>query len=140
MSHEVGHEELMAYLDGELRPDRRDAVAAHVERCAECNREFVIFQRMKEDLNAMTMQEPSGRSLWDGVSRRLTQPAGWLLLTSGLVVLGVWGVWSWATSPETFWRKLAIGAVVIGALLLLLSAILDRFRDLKADPYREIQQ
>lgn len=140
MKHEVGSEELMRYLDGELPAGRRDAVAAHLERCTECHREFVIYQRMKEDLGAMTTNDGSGPDLWTAISRRIAQPAGWLFMTGGLVVLGAWGVWSWITSPEMFWRKLAVGAVVVGAALLLASAILDRLRDVRTDPYREIQR
>ncbi len=140
MSHELGHEDLMRYLDDELPPDRRAAVAAHLEACTECHREFVIFQRMKEDLLAMSTDDGSTSSLWTVVSRQITQPLGWVLMLGGLVVLTAWAVWSWLTSPEVFWRKLAIGAVVVGALFLLLSAILDRVREYRTDPYREIQR
>lgn len=35
-THPVGQEELMAYFDEELSTERRAAVAAHLEQCAEC--------------------------------------------------------------------------------------------------------
>ncbi len=35
-NHRFEHEELMAYLDGELSTDRATAAVAHLERCAEC--------------------------------------------------------------------------------------------------------
>jgi hypothetical protein len=34
--HPIAPEELMAYLDGELSPERASSAAAHVESCAEC--------------------------------------------------------------------------------------------------------
>jgi len=37
-NHPVEPEELMAYLDGELPPDRAVSAAAHLERCPECQR------------------------------------------------------------------------------------------------------
>jgi hypothetical protein len=51
-----------------------------------------------------------------------------------------WSVWTYATSPELFWRKLAVGSIVIGAALLLVSALVDRVRELPTDPYRRIQR
>jgi len=36
INHPIEHEELMAYLDGELSPDRAGAAAGHLERCREC--------------------------------------------------------------------------------------------------------
>jgi hypothetical protein len=35
-AHPLQEEELMAYLDGELRPDLASIAAAHLERCSEC--------------------------------------------------------------------------------------------------------
>lgn len=35
-THAFDREEVMAYLDGELAPERAAAVAAHLEQCAEC--------------------------------------------------------------------------------------------------------
>jgi uncharacterized protein (DUF983 family) len=67
-------------------------------------------------------------------------PAAWVLLIAGAVALSVWAAWTYVTSPESFWQKLFVAAVVVGLGLLLLSAIGDRLRDLKTDPYREIQR
>jgi anti-sigma factor RsiW len=140
VGHEVSHDDLMRYLDDELPAARRDEVALHLERCTECRREFIVFQRMKGDLLAMARENHVGPSLWDGISRRLARPVGWLFLAGGGIALAGWGIWSYVTSPEVFWRKLAVGAVVVGAALLLLSAIIDRVRALASDPYREIQR
>jgi anti-sigma factor RsiW len=34
--HPIAQEELMAYLDGELSPDRAATAAGHLEHCREC--------------------------------------------------------------------------------------------------------
>ena len=65
---------------------------------------------------------------------------GWLLVVAGTVVLTAWGVYSYIKSPEDLWTKLATGALVIGFVLLLLSAVLDRVRDLRTDRYREVER
>jgi hypothetical protein len=140
MSHEVGHEDLMRFLDDELPPDRRNAVDAHIEQCTECNRDLHVFRSLKGDLSAIAMRNEPGPSLWATINRRLTQPLGWVLLLTGTVVIAGWAVWSYLTSPELFWQKLAVGSIVVGAALLLLSAIVDRVRELPSDPYRQIQR
>lgn len=130
----------MRLLDGELPAERQAAVRAHLDACTECRRDFVIYQRMKGELQAMAMETGAGPSLWDAVSRRLFRPTGWLLILAGAVALSAWGVYSWITTPEELWTKLATGAVVIGFALLLLSAILDRVVALRTDRYREIER
>ena len=63
-----------------------------------------------------------------------------MLIIVGASVLTAWGIYSYVTSPEGLWTKLATGAVVIGLVLLLASAILDRLGALRTDRYREIQR
>ncbi|MGH7503363.1 MAG: anti-sigma factor family protein [Longimicrobiales bacterium] len=140
MSHPVGHEDLMRFLDDELPPDRRTAVVAHIEQCTECNRDLHVFRALKGDLKAIGERNGAGPSLWAAINHRLTQPLGWVLFVTGAVVIAGWAVWSYVSSPDVFWRKLAVGSVVIGAALLLLSAIVDRVRELPSDPYRQIQR
>jgi anti-sigma factor RsiW len=140
LNHEVNHDDLMRFLDGELPPDRHTAVARHIEQCTECRREFVVFQTMKAELAVMLDFDRADPSVWNRVNRRIMLPAAWVLLVAGIVALSLWGAWTYITSPENFWEKLFVGAVVVGLGLLLLSAIGDRLRDLETDPYREIQR
>lgn len=139
MSH-VEPDDLMRFLDDELPTDRQAGVEAHIGDCTECNRDFVIYRRLKGDLLAMGMENGTGPSLWYALSRRLFRPTGWVLIIVGATVLAAWGVYSYVTSPEELWTKLATGAVVIGFVLLLASAILDRLGALRTDRYREIQR
>lgn len=140
MNHEVSHDDLMRFLDDELPPERRATVAGHLEQCTECNREFVVFRAMKGELATMLNVEPGAPSIWNSVNRKIMLPAAWVLFVAGAVALSVWGAWTYVMSPENFWEKLFVGAVVVGLALLLVSAIGDRLRDLKTDPYREIQR
>jgi len=140
VNHAVSHDDLMRLLDDELPPDRRAAVTEHLADCTECKREFVVFKAMKGEITTMLNVEPGLPSVWNRVNRRIMLPAAWVLLLAGTVALTIWGAWAWVTSPDTFWGKLIVGAVVVGLGLLLLSAIGDRLRDLRTDPYREIQR
>jgi anti-sigma factor RsiW len=46
--HEFEAEEIMAYLDGELEPQRASSLAAHLEHCAECQTLTKEFRQISE--------------------------------------------------------------------------------------------
>ena len=48
--HSIAPEELMAYLDGELLPDRAAAAATHLEACRECQSLAADFQGVSRQL------------------------------------------------------------------------------------------
>jgi anti-sigma factor RsiW len=136
----ITRDELMRYLDGELSPDRVGAVEAALETDTELRREYVLYRRLKSDLEELGSEMRTPSTAWDRINRRLTRPMGWILFLAGLGVWLVYAVYMFVTGPEALWEKLAVGAVVVGLGILLLSVVVDRVRDLKTDPYKEIQQ
>lgn len=136
----ITQDELMRYIDGELPPERASAVEAALAKDTELRREYVIFQRMKSDLVEMGSDMRTQRTAWDRINRRLTRPVGWVLLLAGLGVWVAYAVFAFITGPEAIWEKLAVGAVVVGLGTLFVSVAVDRLRDLKTDPYKEIQR
>ena len=136
----ISHDELMRYLDGELPPERAREVEAALETSTELRREYIIFRDMKADLQTLGATMRPESSVWDSVNRQLTRPVGWVLFLLGAVVWVAYGVYSYLTGAEALWQKLATSAIVVGLAMLLLSALVDRWRDLKTDPYKEIQR
>ncbi|MFW5947013.1 MAG: anti-sigma factor family protein [Gemmatimonadota bacterium] len=136
----ISHDELMRYLDGELPPERAREVEAALDTDTELRREYVIFRRMKRDLEEMGVGMQPHRTVWDEVNRKLTRPVGWVLFLVGAVIWVAYGVYTYLTGAEALWEKLATGAVVVGLGMLLVSALVDRWRDLKTDPYKEIER
>ena len=136
----ITHDELMRFLDGELPPERAREVEAALEQSTELRREYTIFRRMKADLQDIGMHMHTHRTVWERVNRELTRPVGWVLFIVGTLVWVAYGVYSFLTGGEALWEKLATSAVVIGLAMLLLSALVDRWRDLKTDPYKEIER
>src|SRR5437899_1273127 len=49
-SHPIEHEELMAYLDGELATDRAVEAAAHLEHCAECQELAGDLRKLSQEM------------------------------------------------------------------------------------------
>jgi hypothetical protein len=55
-NHPIEHEELMAYLDGELATDRAVAAAAHLEHCHECQELAGDLRRLSQELTAWEIE------------------------------------------------------------------------------------
>lgn len=136
----ITHEELMRYLDGELPPERVRAVEEAMETSTELRREFALYSRMKTDLGTMGERMGESADAWDTVSRVIARPMGWLLFVAGAIVWLAYVVYAYLTSAEAIWMKVATSAIAVGLAMLLASALLDRLRDLRTDPYREVQR
>ena len=65
--HPFEHEELMAYLDGELPAERAARVAAHLEQCAECRAWAEKSRALTAQLSAWQV-EPAPSSLTEHVT------------------------------------------------------------------------
>jgi anti-sigma factor (TIGR02949 family) len=64
-------EALDIYLDGELPPDERDAIAKHLEECADCAREAAERQAFRARLRAAARSAPVPADLASNIDRRL---------------------------------------------------------------------
>lgn len=136
----IRHDELMRYLDDELPAERAREIEAALESSTELRREYVIFRQLKDDLQEMGATMQPEHTVWDAVNRQLTRPMGWTLFLVGAFIWVAYGVYTYLTGAVALWEKLATSAVVVGLAMLLISALIDRWRDLKTDPYKEIQK
>lgn len=140
---ESSRETLMRYLDGELSPEERRQVELELERSTELQRELAVYRSLQEDFSQMSFKLPSGSrfpSVWVAVNRRLTRPVGWLLMSAGVVAWVLHVAYVYATSPAPSWEKAATSAIVIGTLLLFATVIHDRIRELRTDPYQDVER
>lgn len=140
MRQSVSNEDLMRFLDGELPPAEVQRVRDALDRSTELQRELRIFEALREDVGELMYDPPARASVWDGVQRRLTRPVGWILLIGGAILWLIWGAWVFATSPADPVEKLAVGALAVGFLTLLASTVMERVREARTDPYRDIQR
>ena len=136
----ITHEELMRYLDGELPADRVRAVEEALETDTELRREYVIFREMKSDLRELGETMETSESVWSAVNRRVVRPGGWILVVAGALIWVAYGTYAYLTGGDDLWEKLVTTGVVVGLGMLLVSVLVERFQDLKTDPYREIQR
>jgi anti-sigma factor RsiW len=69
--HRRTHARLSEYLEGQLSPDQRLRVEAHVSICPNCTRVLATLRRMLEGLQMMRAQPQTG--VTDGVIERLRE-------------------------------------------------------------------
>ena len=140
MTSPISNEDLMRYLDDELSAEEELRIEAALRDSTELRRDLAIFRAMRLDLEDLGGSGRTRGSVWTAVQRRLTRPVGWLLLVTGFVLWSGYGAWVFATSPADPVEKLAIGALVVGFLVLLSSTILERLSEWKDDPYRDVER
>lgn len=131
-------ERLSAYADGELPPEEAAGVEEHLEGCSECRRDLAAIRTMGEAMNAA--DEGSGRSLWEGVRRRIVGPSGWLLAAAGAAVLVALAVVQWFRAGTLTPEWLATTALGVGLGLVAVSIGWEQYREWKDSPYRDVRQ
>jgi len=136
----VSNEDLMRYLDDELSTEERRRVEEAIQDSTELRRDLAIYRSMRLDLSELPGGQRGARSVWGAVNRQLTRPVGWVLLVVGFLVWAGYGAWVFATSPANPVEKLAVGALVVGFLILLAATIFERLGEWKDDPYRDVER
>jgi hypothetical protein len=72
-THPIAQEELMAYLDGELSPDRAATAAGHLERCRECQDVAADLQGVSRRLMTWSVEPPS-LQITEAMAAALAEP------------------------------------------------------------------
>ncbi len=134
---------ITAFLDGELTQADEQKVRLHLERCPHCRALYEDLRRIRNAAMTTGLPVPSDEE-WDerprtGASLTFRLLGWWLAIPWVIFVLG-YALWeAWRGSQGAIVRIMTFGGIAAGALLLL-SALLDRLRDLKTDRYRRIMK
>jgi hypothetical protein len=128
--HPIEQEELMAYLDGELATNRAVAAAAHLERCAECQKMAADLRKMSQEMMAWEVEE-SGTvelpaAIGAALEKRKKEPKK----------RAVGGGWSWRrvfTPRRIAWAGGSTFVALLVSSALIIKAVryepLAKFRD-----------
>lgn len=142
--HEQVKELLSAHLDGELTQVDSQRVRVHLEDCEECRRRFKQLgelKRITSDLKFVDPPEDKMNELEQRLSVQTPRRIGWGLLLGGLAAWIAYAVYLFVTDPQlATWEKLLTGAIVIGAVLLLISVLRQRWLELPHDRYRGVKK
>jgi anti-sigma factor RsiW len=124
--HAFDREELMAYLDGELDPQRAAALAEHLAHCRECEALATQFRQVSErlldfqveptppNLNAAVfgalessapLKKPAPHEIderiWGTLRRGFGKPVAWALSAATVIALVVFALYQSMTPPRT---------------------------------------
>lgn len=106
MKHRCGHEDLSAFLDGELRPKERLAVDRHLAGCPNCQSELSRMRQSWELLFKLPTPQASGDfrvRVWEAIGAQ-DVPRSWR--------------WAWLIHPQSVVAK---AALAFGGFLLIWS-------------------
>jgi predicted anti-sigma-YlaC factor YlaD len=132
---------LSGYLDQALIQLDEQRVRVHLETCAECRATLEELAALRQAARSSRFQLPRDeqwRELPRTTASRWLRRAGWLLLALWLAASTTLGAFALREAPP--WLAGLVLAGLGGLALLLASVGLDRLRDLRHDPYREIEK
>ena len=137
-------EELISgYLDGALPQMEAQRVRLHVEDCGACRTLLDELGALRETAMSTRFLAP-GDDEWPELPKtragRFSRSVGWVVLIAWLMVTSGLALWRFVTaSGDPLEIFLALG--LPGAILLLfVSVLLDRLRELKTDRYTGVHR
>jgi predicted anti-sigma-YlaC factor YlaD len=149
MSCEHYRQLLTGYVDEELADAQREQLESHLSACEACARELEELVAFKEHLAMLKFKEPSDAELeryWSRVYNRLERGVGWILFSLGSIILLSWGAFKLIEEmihdPEiTLWVKIGVVSLIVGIVVLFVSAARERLSVRKTDKYsREVER
>ncbi len=135
---------ISGYVDGELTQGDQQRVRLHLESCSECSRTAAELRRLKEATMSTEFRVPEDTQ-WDETPQtaasRILHSFGWLL--AGIWVVGIitYLAWQAATDSQSIQFEGLLGfGLLLAFALIVLSALLDRLKTRKTDPYRKVKK
>ena len=142
------HQLMMGALDGELS----DADGAELHRLLDgdpaLRAEWDRLEKVKEVTSTMALRTPPEEiweTYWTSVYHRFERGVGWVLLSLGAIVTLSYGLWqaaqalmSDATIPAFI--KASILVAIVGAAIVFVSVIREKWFIHRSDPYKDIQR
>jgi anti-sigma factor RsiW len=139
---------MMAALDGELDPAGREQLDRTLAGDPSLREEWERLRRVREVMETMTLRRPS-REVWDtywtSVYNRIERSIGWVLTSIGAAIVLGWGAWQaieslLADTTVPVFVKIGLLALAVGAAVLLVSVVREKWFTRGKDPYREVER
>lgn len=136
-------EMISGYLDGALPQVQAQRVRLHVEGCGTCRALYEELRTLREAAISTRFDAPADNE-WPELPLtrpgRISRSLGWVLLVAWLAVvsgLSLWRLLTQTGDPLEIFLMLGLPG---GLLLLFVSVLTDRLRDLKTDRYRGVHR
>ena len=139
----LAEELLSGYLDGALTQQEEQRVRVHLDRSPEARALLAELAELREASRGTRFPAPEDLQ-WDERPRSaLSAAARWL----GFIMVALWALGAvalavWQPAPERIagWERPFVVLGIGGVLLLFVSVVWDRLRDLPGDRYRRVRK
>ena len=137
-------EELLSgYLDGALPQNQAQRVRLHVEGCRDCRRLLAEIETLRSAAMETKFEAPAEEQWPELPATRpswISRSLGWTLVVAWSLVVTVVALWRFVSNTGDP-LEIFVGLGLPGGLLLLfVSVLLDRLRDLKTDRYTGVHR
>jgi hypothetical protein len=135
---------ISGFIDKELTEEELTDLNGHLTRCRACRREVEIMKKSASVLEQLSFAEPGDKilnNLWRNPFTKTLRLSAFLALIGGWLTLAVYAFFQFLRDPvEPAIPKVAIAAMVTGAIFLFLYVAFERILTYKDDPYKEVQR
>ena len=137
-------EELLSgYIDQALPHHQAQRVRIHLEDCTSCRELYEQLSSMRNVALGTEFLVPADEE-WPELPKtgfgRLSRSLGWLLLTSWTLVITAYALWQFLSQTGDPLEIFLVLGLPGAFLLLFLSVLADRLKDLKTDRYRGVHR
>lgn len=134
---------LSGFIDGELTQADIQRVRLHLEDCTKCRNLLADMTKIREAAMTTSFPVPTDEEWQEGPrseASRWARRLAWVLLI-GWVLGAAWlGIVRLSESSTTWYEKALLISLLGGALLLLVSVLLDRLKAFRTDRYRRVEK
>ncbi|RMH19382.1 MAG: hypothetical protein D6696_10725 [Acidobacteria bacterium] len=142
-SDKINEELLSGYLDGALPQAEAQRVRILLEDDPELRALYEDLKTLRENAASTRFVEPP-EDVWPEWPRTrsslLTRSLGWLVLIAWFVVISGFALWKFLSQTGDPLEIFLVLGLPGGFVLLFLSVLIDRLRDLRTDRYRGVQR
>ena len=142
--HEFDEALISGYVDGELTQGDEQRVRLHLDDCAQCTQTADDLRRLKEATMTTEFQIPRDTQ-WDetpsSAASRILHSFGWLLAAVWAVGIVAYLIWQATRDAASVQLESLLGfGLVLAFGLIVASALIDRLKARKTDPYRKVKK
>ena len=139
---------LTAYADGELDSDERERVERLLDEDPELQAELDSIRNLTRLTQNIRLAEPEQEvwnMYWANVYNRLERGIGWIMLSVGAILIATYAAWHYLSdfllnADVPLIARIGVSAAVLGAIVLLVSALRERLFIRKKERYEEIER
>lgn len=136
-------EMLSGYLDRALPQSEARKIRVHLEDCESCRALYNELKALREAARNTSFKEPDSE-VWPELPKTrfgfFSRSLGWTLVVAWLVVTAVYALWRFFADTGDPLEIFLVLGLPGGFVLLFLSVLIDRLRELKTDRYRGVQR